>query len=62
VRRGGVGAEVAALVTEELWGTLAAPVLRVTGKNTPVPYAAELEAFHLPAVSDIVDAVRTVIK
>jgi pyruvate dehydrogenase E1 component beta subunit len=37
-------------------------VLRVAGKDTPVPYAKELEDFHLPQVADIVDAVRAVTK
>lgn len=58
VRRFGVGAEIAALVTEELWGTLEAPVLRVAAKETPVPSGAELETFHLPSVDDIVGALR----
>jgi pyruvate dehydrogenase E1 component beta subunit len=62
VRRCGFGAEVAALIQEELFGTLEAPVLRVAGKDTPVPYAKELEEFHLPGVADIVDAVRRVAK
>jgi acetoin:2,6-dichlorophenolindophenol oxidoreductase subunit beta len=62
VRRAGFGAEIAALLQEELFGTLEAPVLRVAGKDTPVPYAKELEDFHLPQVPDIVDAIRTVAK
>ena len=62
VRRAGFGAEIAALLQEELFGTLEAPVLRVAGKDTPVPYAKELEEFHLPQVPDIVDAIRTVAK
>ena len=62
VRRAGFGAEIAALLQEELFGTLESPVLRVAGKDTPVPYAKELEDFHLPQVADIVDAIRTVTK
>ncbi|MGH9008666.1 MAG: alpha-ketoacid dehydrogenase subunit beta [Acidimicrobiia bacterium] len=62
VRRCGVGAEVAAFLTEELWGTLEAPVVRVAAKDTPVPFAKELEDFHLPSVADVVDAVRIVAK
>jgi pyruvate/2-oxoglutarate/acetoin dehydrogenase E1 component len=62
VRRCGAGAEIAAFLSEELFGTLEAPVLRVTGKNTPVPYAKELEDHHLPSIADVVDAVRTVTK
>jgi len=62
VRRCGVGAEIAAFLSEELWGTLLSPVLRVAGKDTPVPYAKELEEFHLPSAADITEAVRTVAK
>lgn len=60
VQRGGFGAEVAAVVQEHLYGTLAAPVLRVAGKNTPVPYATELESFHIPSVDEISAAIRKV--
>jgi len=62
VRRCGVGAEIAAFLSEELWGTLLAPVLRVAAKDTPVPYAKELEDHHLPSAADITDAVRAVAK
>jgi len=59
VGRGGVGAEIAAILQRELWGTLVAPVLRVTGLDTPVPYAKVLEQRHLPSVDAIVAACRT---
>jgi len=62
VRRAGFAAEVAALLQEELFGTLEAPVLRVAAKETPVPYAKELEDFHFPQTADIVDAIRRVAK
>jgi pyruvate dehydrogenase E1 component beta subunit len=60
VKRGGFGAEVAAVIQEHLYGTLAAPILRVAGKNTPVPYATELESFHIPSVDEITAAIRKV--
>jgi pyruvate/2-oxoglutarate/acetoin dehydrogenase E1 component len=62
VQRAGFGAEIVSVVTEQLWGTLAAPILRVTGKNTPVPFAAELEQEHLPGLNDLVEAIRKVTK
>ncbi len=62
VQRGGFGAEIVSVVTEKLWGTLAAPILRVAGKNTPVPFAAELEQEHLPGANDLVEAIRKVSK
>jgi pyruvate dehydrogenase E1 component beta subunit len=62
VQRFGVGAEIAAWLTQELFGMLAAPILRVGGEYTPVPYSPELEAAHLPSVERITQAVRTACK
>jgi pyruvate/2-oxoglutarate/acetoin dehydrogenase E1 component len=62
VQRFGVGAEIAAWLTQELWGTLEAPVGRVGGEYTPVPYSPELEAAHLPSSARIVEAVRNLAK
>jgi pyruvate dehydrogenase E1 component beta subunit len=60
VERAGFGAEIAAVLQSELFGVLEAPVTRVAGKNTPVPYATELESFHIPSVDEIVGAIRKV--
>ena len=56
----GVGAEISALVMEQAFDDLDAPVLRVHGKDVPLPYAANLEALALASVDDIVTAVREV--
>ncbi|WP_280691333.1 alpha-ketoacid dehydrogenase subunit beta [Kitasatospora sp. GAS204B] len=53
---GGVGAEIAARVTERCFHHLAAPVLRVTGFDIPFP-PPMLEHHHLPGVDRILDAV-----
>jgi pyruvate/2-oxoglutarate/acetoin dehydrogenase E1 component len=45
---GGWGSEIAAVVAAELFGELETPVHRVTLPDTPVPYAADLEAMFLP--------------
>ncbi|GAA5149949.1 hypothetical protein GCM10023321_14610 [Pseudonocardia eucalypti] len=58
VRRGGFGAEIASVLQEKLWGTLRAPVLRVAGANTPVPFATELERTHFPSPDAIAAAIR----
>ena len=39
---------------------LDAPVMRVTGKDVPMPYAANLEKLALPSVNEIVDAAKVV--
>ena len=56
----GLGAEIAALVTERAFDHLDAPVRRVTGADVPMPYAANLEQRALPAVEQIVDTVKAV--
>ena len=52
----GIGAEISALITEKAFDWLDAPVVRVTGKDVPMPYAANLEKLALPQVNDIVSA------
>ena len=61
-RRAGPGAEIAAVLAEKAIGYLDAPVLRVATKNVPFPYSPELEAFILPSVHDIVNAVEGMVK
>jgi pyruvate dehydrogenase E1 component beta subunit len=56
----GVGAEIAARVMEHAFDYLDAPVLRITGKDVPMPYAANLEKLALPSIAEIVDAVKVV--
>jgi pyruvate dehydrogenase E1 component beta subunit len=56
----GVGAEIAARVMEGAFDYLDAPVTRVTGKDVPMPYAANLEKLALPTVSEVVEAVKAV--
>ena len=57
-RTGGVGAEVAALISEEVFDYLDAPVVRISAPDTPVPYSPPLEEFYIPKVDDIVKAAR----
>jgi len=59
-KQSGVGAEIAARVTEEAFDYLDAPVTRVTGKDVPMPYAANLEKLALPSVSEVVEAAKAV--
>jgi len=56
----GIGAEIAAIVMEECFDWLDAPLKRVAGKDVPLPYAANLERLALPQVEDIVAAARAV--
>ncbi|MCB9943187.1 MAG: pyruvate dehydrogenase complex E1 component subunit beta [Geminicoccaceae bacterium] len=56
----GVGSEIAALMMEEAFDHLDAPVVRVTGKDVPMPYAANLEKLALPQTRDVVEAAKSV--
>jgi len=56
----GVGAEIAAQVMEKAFDWLDAPVRRVTGRDVPMPYAANLEKLALPTVADVIAAARAV--
>ncbi len=56
----GVGAEIAAKIMSEAFDYLDAPVLRVSGKDVPMPYAANLEKLALPSVKDVVEAAKAV--
>ena len=58
--RFGVGAEMAAIAMEHAFDHLDAPVQRVTGKDVPMPYAANLERMALPQTEDVVRAVKAV--
>jgi pyruvate dehydrogenase E1 component beta subunit len=59
-KQSGVGAEIAARVMEEAFDYLDAPVARVTGKDVPMPYAANLEKLALPSVAEVVEAAKAV--
>ena len=56
----GIGSEIAALMMEECFDWLDAPVKRVAGKDVPLPYAANLERLAVPQVEDIAAAAREV--
>jgi pyruvate dehydrogenase E1 component subunit beta len=59
-RQSGVGAEIAARVMEFAFDWLDAPILRVTGKEVPMPYAANLEKLALPSVAEVIEAAKAV--
>jgi len=57
----GWGASVAAIVAQEAFGALAAPVTRVSGGNVPLPVAASLEAEVVVSAARVAGAVRSVL-
>jgi pyruvate/2-oxoglutarate/acetoin dehydrogenase E1 component len=61
VKRGGVGSDIAAIVTEQAFDHLRAPIVRVAGQNTVIPFNLALEKAMVPQVPDIVAGVRSVL-
>ncbi|MFL4978106.1 MAG: pyruvate dehydrogenase complex E1 component subunit beta [Xanthobacteraceae bacterium] len=56
----GISAEIAARVMDQAFDYLDAPVARVSGKDVPMPYAANLEKLALPSVAEVVEAAKAV--
>ena len=59
-QQSGVGAEIAARIAERAFDYLDAPIARVSGKEVPMPYAANLEKLALPSVAEVVEAAKAV--
>jgi pyruvate dehydrogenase E1 component beta subunit len=59
-QQSGVGAEIAARLMERAFDYLDAPVVRVSGKDVPMPYAANLEKLALPSAAEVVAAAKAV--
>ncbi|NDA47908.1 MAG: pyruvate dehydrogenase complex E1 component subunit beta [Alphaproteobacteria bacterium] len=57
----GIGAEIGMRLMEQAFDYLDAPVIRITGKDVPMPYAANLEKLALPNVGEVVAAAKAVL-
>ena len=57
-RTGGIAGEVTAVIHEEAFDDLDAPVVRITSLDTPVPFSPPLEEYFLPKVVDVVEKAR----
>ena len=56
-KRGGVGGDIAATIMEEAYDDLDGPVVRIAGRNTPIPYNMDLEKACVPSVEEIVEGI-----
>jgi 2-oxoisovalerate dehydrogenase E1 component beta subunit len=61
-RTGGIGGELAAIIAEEAFEYLDAPIMRIASEDAPVPYAPPLEAAFLPSVDKVVEGARKLVK
>lgn len=57
-RRGGYGGEISAIISEEFFDLLDAPVARIGSLDTPVPFAPNLEQVYMPNARDIILAAK----
>ena len=57
-----MGAEIGAIVMEECFDYLEAPLIRVTATFNPIPYSPGMEDFSIPDVSKIKEAVRKILQ
>ena len=55
---GGIGGEISAIISQEAFEWLDAPVVRVASLDTPVPYSPPMEDYYLPQVNDVLNAAR----
>jgi pyruvate dehydrogenase E1 component beta subunit len=61
-KRSGIGAEIAATMTEESAATLIAPIKRIAAPNTVVPFSPPMENYYIPQVQRICSEIRDMIR
>jgi len=59
--QGSIGSEISAQLMTRAFDYLDAPVIRVTGRDVPMPYAANLEKLALPTIDEVVEALKSVL-
>jgi 2-oxoisovalerate dehydrogenase E1 component beta subunit len=57
-KTGGISGEIAAILAEECFNALDAPIMRIAAPDIPVPYSPPLEEFFLPKMNDVIIAAR----
>ena len=60
-KTGGIGGEIAAIINEEAFASLAAPITRIASLDSPVPFSPPLEKAFLPKVEDVVREARRLV-
>ncbi len=61
VKSGGIGSEIAAIVVEEAFDSLDAPILRVASANMPIPFSPPLEQAYMANAQKIMEAAKRLI-
>jgi pyruvate/2-oxoglutarate/acetoin dehydrogenase E1 component len=55
---GGIGGEISAIIAEEAFEWLDAPVIRIASIDSPVPFAPQMEDYYLPSLGEIIEGAR----
>ncbi len=55
---GGIGGEISAIIAEEAFEWLDAPIIRIASINSPAPFAPQMEDYYLPSLDEIVEGCR----
>jgi pyruvate/2-oxoglutarate/acetoin dehydrogenase E1 component len=61
VKSGGIGSEIAAVIGEEAFDSLDAPILRVASSDMPIPFSPSLEQSYMPNAQKIIEAAKRLI-
>ena len=59
---GGIGGEISAIIAEEAFEWLDAPVVRIASIDSPVPFAPQLEDYYLPSLDEIADGCKKLLQ
>jgi pyruvate dehydrogenase E1 component beta subunit len=60
-KRGGYAGEISAIISEEIFDALDAPVVRIGSLNTPIPFSPKLEHYIIPDSKDIINGIRKIV-
>jgi pyruvate dehydrogenase E1 component beta subunit len=60
-KRGGYAGEISAMISEEIFDELDAPVVRIGSLNTPIPFSPKLEHYIIPDSKDIINGIRKLV-
>ena len=61
-RRGGIGGEISAIISEKAFEYLDGPVVRVASLDTPVPYSPPLEEAYMPNAAKLTQAIKDLVR
>jgi pyruvate dehydrogenase E1 component beta subunit len=60
-KRGGYAGEISAMISEEIFDALDAPIVRLGALNTPIPFSPKLEQYIIPDSRDIIKGIRKLV-